>query len=51
LLNHSIRENQYKYDTYRHDCECNKLSREETLRTLEDKLRNLHEDRIAKERD
>jgi hypothetical protein len=34
-----------------HDSECQLLSRDETLRTLEDKLRNLYEDRIAKERD
>jgi len=33
-----------------HDSECQLLSRDETLRLYEDKLRNLHEDRIARER-
>lgn len=44
LLNNSIKENQYKLDSFKHDSECNKLSRNETLRAMEDKLRNMHED-------
>lgn len=34
-----------------HDSECQRLSRDEELRTQEDNLRNIHEDRICKEKE
>lgn len=50
LLNHSIKDNNLKLVNYQHDSECQLLSRDETLRILEEKLKNLHEDRISKEK-
>jgi len=39
------------FNNYIHDSECQRLSRDETLRTQEDNLRNMHEDRISKEKE
>lgn len=51
VLNNNIKNVSLTFESYRHDSECQKLSRDETVRVLEDKLRNLHEDRIAKEKE
>jgi len=50
-LNHTINGNDMNLNAYVHDSECQLLSRDEMLRSCEDTLQNLHEDRISREKE